>query len=186
MRKLIEATHVSLGGEVGTIDWAFPYLDDEHTSYVLELMSSADALLLGRKTYEGLSAAYPGMEATAEGRFLDFVHRMNTLPKFVATTTLTELGWNATPFAGDVVEYVRNLKSQPGRNIIKYGTGPLDALLLKHKLVDEYHFWLAPVAVGTGTQRLFEDVSETAPMTLLDVKQFGNGTLALRYAPAGA
>jgi dihydrofolate reductase len=62
MRKLIESTHVSLGGEIGSPqDWAFPYLDDEHTQYATALMAEADALLLGRRTYEGLSAGYTAM-----------------------------------------------------------------------------------------------------------------------------
>ena len=183
MRKLIEATHVSLGGEVGSLDWAFAYLDEEHNRYSRDLLASADALLLGRKTYEGLSVAYPPMEATAEGVFGDFVHRMNTIPKHVATTTLTDLDWNAEPIAGDFVEFVRTLKAQPGKNIIKYGTGPLDALLLEHNLVDEYHFWLAPVAVGSVKQHLFEDISGAPQLTLLGLTQFGSGVVALRYAP---
>jgi len=183
VRKLIEATHVSLGGEVGSLDWAFPYLDEEHNRYARDLLASADSLLLGRKTYEGLSAAYPGMEATAEGVFGDFVRRMNGIPKHVATTTLTDLGWNAQPIAGDVVEFVRTLKAQPGQNIVKYGTGPLDTLLLEHRLVDEYHLWLAPVAVGSGRQRLFEDLGGAVPLTLLGLRQFGSGVVVLRYAP---
>jgi dihydrofolate reductase len=182
MRKLLEATHVSLGGEVGALDWAFPYLDDEHNAYARDLIESADALLLGRKTYEGLSAAYPTMQA--EGVLGDFVQRMNAIPKHVATTTLTDLSWNAQPITGDVVEFVRDLKTRPGKNIVKYGTGPLDALLLQHELVDEYQFWIAPVAVGTVTQHLFEDVEGTAPLKLLGLKQFDSGVVVLRYAPA--
>jgi dihydrofolate reductase len=142
--KLIEVTHVSLGGEVGTIDWAFPYLSEEHNKYSLELLETADALLLGRRTYEGPSAAYPGMEAAAEGDFRAFVHRMNTIRKHVATTRASTPGWNAEPIPGDFIAFVTRLKARPGGNIIKYGTGPLDALLLDHNLVDEYHFLLNP------------------------------------------
>jgi dihydrofolate reductase len=184
MRKLIEVTHVSLGGEVGAIDWAFPYLDDEHNRYSRDLIETADALLLGRQTYEGLSAAYPGMEPTAEGVFGDFVRRMNTIRKHVATTTLTRLEWNAEPITGDFVEFVKNLKAQPGKNIIKYGTGPLDRLLLENTLVDEYHFLLAPVAVGSVKQHLFEGIDGTVPLTLLGLTRFDNGVLVLRYAPS--
>ena len=67
MRKLIESTHVALGGEIGSLDWAFPYLDDEHARYATELLDGADALLLGRRTYEGLSAAYPAMAPAVRG-----------------------------------------------------------------------------------------------------------------------
>jgi len=79
MRKLIESTHVALGGEIGSPqDWAFPYLDDEHMRYATELLTGADALLLGRRTYEGLSVGYPAMASNP------FVDRMNSIPKFVA------------------------------------------------------------------------------------------------------
>jgi hypothetical protein len=64
MRKLIESIHVALGGQTDPLEWAFPYLDDEHTRYATELLDSADALLLGRRTYQGLSAAYPAMAST--------------------------------------------------------------------------------------------------------------------------
>ncbi|KGJ72924.1 hypothetical protein GY21_11885 [Cryobacterium roopkundense] len=184
MRKLIEATHVSLGGEVGDLEWTTPYLDDEHNRYSRDLLESADALLLGRKTYEGLSSAYPSMDAPADSVFGDFVGRMNTIRKHVATTTLTDLTWNAEPIVGDLVEFVRDLKSQSGKNIIKYGTGPLDRLLLQHKLVDEYHFWLTPMAVGSVKQRLFEDVEGAPALRLLGLTRFASGVVALRYAPA--
>ena len=85
MRRLVESTHVSLGGEIGSPQhWAFPYLDDEHGAYATELLNASDALLLGRRTYQGLSAAYMAMERNP------FVDRMNSIPKFVASRTLTE------------------------------------------------------------------------------------------------
>jgi dihydrofolate reductase len=184
VRKLIEATHVSLGGEVGAIDWAFPYLDEEHQVYSSELLDDADALLLGRKTYDGLSVAYPAMEATAEGEFLHFVNRMNTLPKHVVTTSTAELEWNATPLNGDVVETIRALKSQTGGNIVKFGTGPFDALLLKHQLVDEYHFWLTPVAAPATVQPLFEGVQGAPALRLRQARPFRSGVVALCYTPS--
>jgi dihydrofolate reductase len=184
MRKLIEATHVSLGGEVGAIDWAFPYLDEEHQAYASELLEDADALLLGRKTYDGLSVAYPAMEATAEGEFRHFVNRMNTLPKHVVTTSPAKLEWNAAPLTGEIVQAIRALKSEPGGNILKFGTGALDGLLLQHRLVDEYHFWLTPVAVPATVQPLFEGVHGAPTLELRQVRPFRSGVVALHYAPA--
>src|SRR5580693_9899834 len=107
MGKLIESTHVALGGEIDPLDWAFPYLDDDHMRYATEVLDGASALLLGRKTYEGLSAAYPAMAASP------FVDRMNSIPKFVASRTLTETTWNATVIPGDVVDFVAGLKARP-------------------------------------------------------------------------
>jgi dihydrofolate reductase len=179
MRRLIESTHVSLGGEIGSPqDWAFPYLDAEHAGYATGLLGGADALLLGRRTYEGFSAAYPNMAANP------FVDRMNSIPKHVASTTLKHMTWNATVIAGDVAAYVADLKQQPGKNIVKYGNGPLDDALVARDLIDEFHFLLTPVAVGKG-KHLFEDMNNAPELTLSDVTRFASGVLVLVYQPRG-
>lgn len=177
MRKLIESTHVTLGGEIGSPhEWGFSYLDDEHLAYASTLLFGADALLLGRHTYEGLSAGYTNMDGNA------FVDRMNSLPKFVASRTLRDAGWNATVIDGDVGDFVADLKSQPGENIVKYGNGPLDVTLMDRNLIDEFHLLLTPVAVGRG-QHLFEDLDQSPQLTLVDVTRFSSGVLVLVYVP---
>jgi dihydrofolate reductase len=177
MRKLIESTHVALGGEIGSPqDWALPYLDDEHARYATELLDGADALLLGRRTYEGLSAAYTAMASSP------FVDRMNSLPKFVASTTLTEATWNATVIPSDVVGFVADLKRQPGRHIVKYGNGPLDRPLMANNLIDEFHLILTPVAAGPG-QHMFEEIQGAPQLSLADVRRFASGVLVLVYTP---
>jgi dihydrofolate reductase len=179
LRKLIESTHVTLGGEIGSPqDWAFPYLDDEHARYATELLDGADALLLGRRTYEGLSAAYTAMAPNP------FVDRMNSIPKFVASTTLTEATWNATVIPGDVARFVAGLKRQPGTHIVKYGNGPLDRLLMANNLVDEFHLLLTPVAAGSG-QHMFEEIQGAPQLSLADVKRFASGVLVLIYTTKG-
>jgi dihydrofolate reductase len=181
MKKLIGFTHVSLGGEIGAPAWAEPYLDDEHTQYATRVLFAADALLLGRRTYEGLSVAYPAM-ADDPRASNEFVDRMNSIPKFVASRTLRNPTWNATVIDGDVVQRVAELKQEPGGAILKYGTGPLDALLMAHGLIDEFHLLLTPVAVGRG-QHLFEDVEGTPHLHLADVTRFANGVIVLVYTP---
>lgn len=176
MRKLIESTHVSLGGQISPLDWAFPYLDDEHTRYATGLLDEADALLLGRRTYEGLSAAYPAMTPNP------FVDRMNSIPKFVASKTLTEATWNATVIPGDVAGFVADLRRQQGGTIVKYGNGPLDRLLLANDLIDEFHLLLTPVAAGSG-QHMFEEIHGAPRLSLTDVKRFASGVLVLVYTP---
>jgi dihydrofolate reductase len=177
MRKLIESTHVTLGGAIGSPqDWAFPYLDDEHTRYATELLAEAGALLLGRRTYEGLSAGYTAMESTP------FVDRMNSIPKFVASRTLKEAAWNATIIPGDVVSFVAELKRQPGGTIVKYGNGPLDQPLMANNLIDEFHLLLTPVAVGSG-QHMFEDIKDAPQLSLADVRRHASGELILIYTP---
>jgi dihydrofolate reductase len=185
MGKLIEAVHVTLGGEVGTTTWARPYLDDQHGRYAMELLTAADALLLGRLTYEGLSAAYTRMaEEAPAGVPTDFIDRMNRIPKFVASSTLRELTWNATAIDGDVVRSVDDLKHRAGLNLLKYGHGALDATLMEHGLIDEFHLFLTPVAIGQG-KHLFEslDAGEYRHLSLVDVKRFDSGVLTLVYEP---
>ncbi len=182
MRKLIESTHVSLGGEIGSPQWAFPYLDEEHNDYATRLLFAADALLLGRLTYQGLSAAYPTMASGDPGASNDFIDRMNSIPKYVASTTLREATWNATVIDGDVARFVADLKQQSGGNIIKYGNGPLDATLMEHGLIDEFHLLLTPVAIGRG-QHLFETLDTDAALNLVDVTRFSSGVLVLIYTP---
>ena len=177
MRKLIEITHVSLGGQISPLDWAFPYLDDEHERYATELLAGAGVLLLGRRTYEGLSAAYPAMAPRP------FVDRMNSIPKFVASRTLTELTWNATVIDGDVASFVADLKSRPGGTIIRYGNGPLDEPLMERGLIDEFRLLLTPVATGTG-QQMFEDIKGAPHLSLAHVERFASGVLVLTYTPA--
>ena len=141
MRKLIESTFVSLGGVIGDPQvWCPPYLDSDHGAYANQLLSGADALVLGRRTYEGFSAAYPHMGADGRPMAMrGFIDRMNALPKYVVSNTLRETTWNATVVSGDVAGAIATLKAQPGQNLLKYGTGPLDRLLMERKLVDEYH-----------------------------------------------
>jgi dihydrofolate reductase len=182
MRKLIESTHVSLGGEIGSPQWAFPYLNEEHNDYAERLLFPADALLLGRLTYEGLSAAYLGMTSGDSGVPNDFIERMNSIPKYVASTTLQEAGWNATVIDGDVASFVADLKQQPGGNIVKYGNGPLDATLMEHGLIDEFHLLMTPVAIGRG-QHMFEAIENGPALNLVDVTRFSNGVVILTYTP---
>lgn len=176
MSKLIEVNHVSLGGEIGAPDWAFPYLNEEHQRHASNTLSEAEALLLGRKTYEGLSAAYTAMPSSP------FVDRMNSIRKYVASNTLHDLQWNAQVINGDVATFVRQLKQRSTGNIIKYGNGRLDAALMANRLIDEFHLLLTPVAVGAG-QHLFEAIEGAPQLTLLRLERFENGVVLLVYAP---
>jgi dihydrofolate reductase len=183
MSKLVEATHVSLGGEIGSPDWAHPYLDEQFAHYAQGLLDAADALLLGRRTYEGLSSAYTKMaEAAASTGGDPFVDRMNSIPKFVASATLSEASWNSTVIPGDVSTFVAELKYTAGMSLLKYGTGSLDTELMAHGLVDEFHLFLTPVAAGRG-RHLFEDVVGAPHLDLVDVTRFDNGVVALVYSP---
>ena len=111
-----------------------------------------------------------------------FVDRINSIPKYVASNTLRATGWNATVIDTDVVTFVATLKDRPGNHIVKFGNGPLSALLMAHGLIDEFHVLLTPVAASKG-RRLFEDVDGAPALNLVSTRQFASGVLALVYAP---
>ena len=182
--KSVEMTHVSLGGQIDELDkWAFPYLDEDHNRYASRLLEEADALLLGRLSYEGMADAYLKMaEQAPPGVPTDFIDRMNSIPKHVASRTGAETpSWNATRIEGDVAAAVAELKAG-GASLVKYGTGELDTTLLEHGLIDELHLSLAPVAAGHG-ERLFEHLPEAPRLELQDVTRFDSGVLLLVYTP---
>lgn len=178
MRKLVESTFVTLDGVVGNPqDWSPPYWDDEHTRYAHDLLFRADALLLGRKTYEVFAQAWPTRPRD------DYVDRINALPKHVASTTLApaDMTWNASLVEGDVATEVAKLKDQPGQDILKYGSGPLDRALVGEGLVDELHLWVFPVVVGEG-DRLLDGLGLTH-LALLDTTRFASGITVNVYGP---
>ena len=113
-----------------------------------------------------------------------FVDRMNSIPKYVASRTLTETTWNATVIPGDVAGFVADLKRQPGGTLLKYGNGPLDRLLMENNLIDEFHLLLTPVAAGSD-QHLFEEIHDAPQLSLTDVRRFASGVLVLVYTPKG-
>jgi dihydrofolate reductase len=177
MRKVVESTFVTVDGVISSPhEWGPPYWDDEHAGYARDLLFEADALLLGRETYEGLAQAWPLRAGTG-----DYADRINAMPKHVATTTLTDFTWNATRIDGDVATGIADLKQQPGGNLLKFGTGPLDRTLLEHQLLDELHLWMFPVVAGRG-QRLLEDMDITH-FTLERETRFGSGIVVLVLHP---
>jgi dihydrofolate reductase len=177
MRKLVESTFVSLDGVIeNPQNWSPPYWDDQHHEYARKLLWDADALLLGRKTYEGFAQAWPPRAGADE-----YTDRINAMPKHVVSRTLTETTWNASVLEGDAAEAVTKLKEEPGRNLLKFGTGELDRTLLENGLVDEFHFWIFPVLAGGG-QRLIEGIDMTH-LNLLDVSTFESGIVVHVLGP---
>ncbi|MGH3115611.1 MAG: dihydrofolate reductase family protein [Gaiellales bacterium] len=176
MTKLVESTFVTLDGSIENPQtWSPPYWDDEHAAYASKLLLAADALLLGRKTYEGFAQAWPSRSGDA------YTDRINAMPKYVASRTLEDATWNATIIDGDVAEAVSKLKREADTGLLKFGTGELDRTLLRHGLIDELHLWIFPVLAGSG-QRLVEGI-DTTHLQLLDVTRLGSGIVINTYAP---
>ncbi|MCC6453497.1 MAG: dihydrofolate reductase [Caldilineaceae bacterium] len=178
MRKVIVQTEISLDAVMENPQlWVFDFHNEEIEKYVKDQLSASDALLMGRVTYEAFAEVWPTLAGTDE-----FADRINRLPKFVASRTLQgPLEWNATLIKGDIAEEVAKLKQQPGQDILQYGIGELTHTLMQHGLVDEFHFLLFPVVVGSG-ERIFEKIDLTR-LKLLEAKTFDTGVVALHYQP---
>jgi dihydrofolate reductase len=175
MRKVIVSNSVTLDGRVDEVrDWALPGDDDEFVKHQTDLLSHSDGLLLGRKSYEFFAAVWP----SRSGEFPD---RINSIAKYVASTTLDELGWeNSHLIEGDVPEAVAKLKQQPGQDLIVYGSHDLTHNLLEHNLIDEYQLWVYPVVLGKG-RSFFEDGVERMDLDLLDTTVIPPGVAILKY-----
>ena len=142
-------------------------------------MDDADAQLLGRVTYQGFAAAWPKFKDEA-----GFADRMNGLPKYVATHTLTHLEWtNAHVIPGDLATFVAGLKQQDGLEILVAGSGQVAAALAQARLVDEWRLLLHPIVVGGG-RRLFPAGAARQSLTLASSRALPNGLLVLSYRPA--
>src|SRR5262245_28637336 len=157
--------------------WTFRYWNDEIAKFKFDELFASDALLLGRVTYQGFAAAWPSRKD--EECYAD---RMNSLPKYVVSTTLEKAEWNnSTLIKEKVVEQVSQLKQQPGQDILLFGSGTLVQTLMQHDLVDRYNLLLYPVVLGKG-KRLFSDGSN-ATVRLVETKTFSSGVVALSYQP---
>jgi dihydrofolate reductase len=171
-------------GGVGEIEhggWSNRYFDDELGKVQFDQLFASDALLLGRVTFEGFAAAWPSMEET-EG---DFAVRMNALPKYVASRSLSEpLPWNGTLLKGDLVEEVAKLKQRPGQDVLIYGSGELVNALHPHGLIDEYTLMVFPVTLGVG-KHLFREGTDKSDLRLTDGRTTGMGVAVLTYGTAG-
>jgi dihydrofolate reductase len=175
MRKVIVSNSVTLDGRVDEVrDWALPGDDDEFVKHQTDLLSHSDGLLLGRKSCEFFAAVWP----SRSGEFPD---RMNSIAKYVASTTLEDLEWeNSHLIEGDVPEAVAKLKQQRGQDLIVYGSHDLTHNLLEHNLIDEYQLWVYPVVLGKG-RSFFEDGVERMDLDLLDTTVIPPGVAILTY-----
>ena len=177
MRKLIESTLVSLDGVIESPDRWAPF-DQEAGQLAMRDLDNFDAFVMGREGYERLRALWAPVTGNP------YIEKINAMPKYVASQSLTEVTWNATLLGPDIVGAVEQLKAQPGKDLIKYGTSRLDATLLGAHLIDELRLWIMPVVVGTG-QRLFEGIDATSQrLQLADVRKLEGGSVILTYLPS--
>jgi dihydrofolate reductase len=178
MRRIIVSTYATLDGVIESPqNWSFKYFDEEAGKFAVEQLFASDALLLGRETYQGFAEAWPS-------RSDDFADRINSMAKYVVSTTLeAPLEWGpATLIKDNVVEEISKLKQQSGQDILIYGTGRLAHTLLQHGLIDEHRLWIIPIIWGSG-RRIFEEM-ETTALELVEAKTLPSGTVILTHKPA--
>jgi dihydrofolate reductase len=176
MRKIIESTLVSLDGVIGDPHlWATDYFDSEAEQHALEMLVASDAMLMGRRTYEFFAAAFPHQTG-------DYGDRINTIRKYVFSSTLQKADWtNSSIVAGDVAAEAAKLKQQPGKDLVIYGHGLLSQTLLKHDLLDELKLSIHPLFVGRG-KLLFAD-AEKKKLKLVGQKTLATGVIVATYQP---
>jgi dihydrofolate reductase len=182
MRKIVAGTFVSLDGVMESPDkWHFPYFDDKMGEAVGSQMAEADAMLLGRVTYQEFASYWP--QQTNETPGADF---MNPVQKYVVSTTLKNVDeWqNSTLIDGtNFVAEIQRLKDLPGKDINVVGSAKLVQSLLRENLLDELRLLVHPIVVGGG-KRLLEGDTGQVPLKLVDSQIFDTGVLYLTYQPA--
>jgi dihydrofolate reductase len=196
MRKVIVNEWMTLDGVVqapGAADedttdgfehggWHLRYFDDISRKWMIEYLTEAGGFLLGRRTYEGFAAHWPNAPEEEQA----IAQPLNTLPKYVASTTLTEpLVWqNSTLLQRDFAEAVAALKQEDGNDLQVIGSLTLVQTLIEHALVDEFRVMIDPLVVGGG-KRIFRDDGVRRPLRLVDSQVTTTGAILATYAPAG-
>ena len=186
MRKIIVSEFITLDGVIEAPGgnetphphggWQFKYGSPETGKYKIDELSSVDALLLGKTTYEGFAAYWPGQ--TGAG----FADPINRMPKYVVSRTLQKVEWNNSHILRDVAGDVAALKKSDGGDILVYGSATLVKALLHHDLIDELRLMVCPVSIGGGV-RLFDDNLELKKFGLKHSHAADNGVLFLEYQP---
>jgi len=190
MRRVIVSEFVTLDGVMeapgheehqdGRNAWALLGASEDQQRFKAEELFAAGAILLGRVTYQIFATFWPSAPGDQE-----FANRMNSIEKYVVSTTLKEAEWNNTVILrGDIAEEVSKLKQPHGGDILIYGSADLVNSLMKHDLIDEYRLLVFPVVLGSG-KRLFRDESDTSHLRLVGTRAFSSGIVLLSYQPAG-
>jgi dihydrofolate reductase len=178
--RVVATEYLSLDGvfeEPGR--WSGPFFNDEAGKFKWDELQATDALLLGRKTYEGFAAAWPTFRDE-----MGFADKMNSMPKYVVSSTLDKAEWPGSRLIkGDVAEEVRKLKQEPGQDLLLSGSAQLFNAMKHEGLIDLYRFMVHPIVLGSG-KRLFAEGDDQKVLKLTDTKTFGSGIVILEYEPA--
>jgi dihydrofolate reductase len=188
MRKIKLQMQLSLDGFAsgagGEMDWLVPDWDDIVKNYVAGLTNSADTFLMGRATGEGMAVYWPTVASNPESKEEDkwMAEKMNSSPKVVFSRTVTHIDWTNIRVANDIVEEVKELKREPGKDIIIYGGANIVSSFICENLIDEYHLFINPVIIGSG-KPIFNTVKEPINLKMIKAIQSSTGIVVLQYVP---
>jgi dihydrofolate reductase len=184
MRRLTVFNNVTLDGYFadsnGDMSWAHKG-DDEWNGFVAENATGGGVLVFGRITYELMASYWP----TPRAMEIDAVvaERMNVLPKVVFSRTLSEASWNNTRLVSkDIAAAVRAMKTEPGQDMVIFGSGTIVSQLASEGLIDEYQLVVNPLVLGGG-RTMFDGIGGKLPLRLTRTRAFGNGNVLLCYEP---
>jgi dihydrofolate reductase len=185
LRKLKLQVQMSVDGSIagpnGEMDWLVWNWDDKLKEYVNELTESVDSILLGRKMTEGFISHWSDATTKPDQPDYAFAKKMIEIPKIVFTKTLNKSEWVNTDIAtGDLTDEINKLKRQNGKDIIVYGGASFDSSLIKAGLIDEFHLFVNPAAIGKG-MTIFKDLNEMQKFTLVKSIAFDCGIVLLHY-----
>jgi dihydrofolate reductase len=186
MSRIVVSQFVSLDGviedpvgieELGRGDWTSSASSGpEGGKYKVDEIMDAAVMLLGRKTYEGYAAAWPGRDG-------EYAGKLNGMPKYVVSSTLSDPEWsNTTVLQGDAASAVRKLKERTDGDILVHGSAELTYALMEHDLVDEWRLMMFPIVVGAG-KRFFGDPGKAVDLRLVESRAVGEGVAIMTYEP---
>ena len=190
MRKLKLQVQLSvdsyIAGPNGEMDWMIWNWDDKLKNYVFELTDPVDTIILGRKMTDGFVSYWSDVMTKPDDPFYAFAKKMIETPKVVFTKTLQKSQWVNTDIAtGDLTEEIMKLKTQNGKDIIVYGGASLDSSLIKEGLIDDFHLFINPAAIGKG-MTIFKDLNNIQKFILVKSIAFDCGIVLLHYEPKRA
>lgn len=172
-----------VAGPNGELDWMVFGSEEKIENRVNELTDSSDTILLGRKMTDGFIDYWTSVLENPDSPEYAFAKKMIEIPKIVFSKTVTESRWvNTTIANGDLTKEIEKIKNGSGRDILVYGGANFVSSLIKNNLIDEYHFFVNPVAIGNGMS-IFGDSWEIRRLKLVKIDSFPSGEVELVYEP---
>jgi dihydrofolate reductase len=168
----------------GEMDWMVRDWDDDTLkNRIFELTESVDTIILGRKMTDGFVSYWSDVMTKPDDPFYELAKKLIETPKVVFTKTLKKSQWvNTTLATGDLTDEIMRLKSESGKDIVVYGGASFDSSLIKAGLIDEFHLFVNPAAIGSG-MAIFKDISEIRKFTMVKSTPFDCGIVELHYQP---